>query len=81
MELGLLQRRPRTIDRNTDKIANLLHFGACEPYGPKIPKHEVVIGTLRLQLITMPNQDFGEDACIGDDLFGIGLPCRRRHLQ
>lgn len=58
------------------EVAHLLDLAAGELEGTEIPKVEVVVGALGLELVAVLDEFGAESAGVGNDLSGVGLEGR-----
>lgn len=70
-----------TVDGDSEQITNLLDLGTGQADWSQIPEDKMVVGALSLQLVSMANKHFTENASVRDDLLGICLPCWRGDLK
>lgn len=70
-----------TVDSNTKQITNLLNLAAGQFEGSEIPKHQVVIGSVSLELVAMLGELGGESLSVENDLLRVLLERRLRDLE
>ena len=62
------------VDRNTNKVADLLDLAARHARRPEVPEDEVVVRAVRLEAVAVAHELGRESLCVGDDLPGVRLP-------
>lgn len=61
------------VDGDVAFVANLFNLGSGQTQRSQVPKDQVVIGSIGLELVVVAGQDLGEGSGVGNDLLGVSL--------
>ena len=70
-----------TVNGDPEEVAELFELAAIQLQRTEVPQYEMVIGSIRLQLVAVRNQFIGQCTGVGDDLFSVCLPGGLAGLQ
>ncbi len=74
-------KKKRTVDGDADEVSDLLDLGPSQFERAKIPEHEVIVCSARLELIPVFDNLIRKRLCVFNHLLRICLPCWLRRLQ
>ena len=70
-----------TVDRDSEQVTELFELAPSQFQRTKVPQHQVIVGSVRLQLVAMCNQSLGKGTGVSNHLLGVGLPGGLTSLQ
>lgn len=67
-------KKERTVDGNAKKVTHFLDFATGQSKRSEVPKNEVVVGTIGLELVPTLNEVASKRSGVGNDLTCVLLP-------
>ena len=64
------------VDGDVALVTDLLDLGSGQAQGSQVPKNQVVVGTVGLELVLVTGQDLGDGSGVGNDLLCVSLEGR-----